>query len=78
MTFLHQIGELVRGWMMAVPMPVVRALFVLLPLVLLLWVLRLPRQTVQAPTRHGEKGGANLKLWAAVALALQVVIYLVF
>jgi hypothetical protein len=76
MTPLHWFGDFVRDAMMAVPMGVVRAIFVGLLLALLVWVLRLPKERVQPPEE--ERGGwsANLKLWAAIALLLQVLIYL--
>lgn len=76
-TMLHTIGDTVRDLMLQVPLPVVRAAFLAVPVVLLIWVLRLPREetTPEEPTgRFGE----NLKLGAAVALLLQVVIYSLF
>jgi len=75
--FLHAIGDYVRELMLLVPLPLVRAVFLAVPVVLLIWVLRLPRAetTPESPTgRFGE----NLKLGAAVALLLQVVIYSLF
>ena len=76
MTPLHWFGDLVRNAMLAVPMGVVRAIFVGLLLALLVWVLRLPKERVRPP--EGERAGwsSNLKLWAAIALVLQVLIYL--
>ena len=78
MTPLHWIGDTVRQAMMAVPMSVVRAIFVALLLALLVWVLRLPKERTRPP--EGSDGAdhwsANLKLWAAIALILQIVIYL--
>jgi hypothetical protein len=76
-TILHTFGDLVRELMLQVPLPVVRAVFLAVPVVLLIWVLRLPRAetTPEAPTgRFGE----NLKLGVAVALLLQVLIYSLF
>ena len=80
MTFLHRIGDLVREWMIAVPMPLVRGLFLLLLLALLVWVWRLPEEMVRAPREETgpARSGANLKLWASVALGLQILIYLIF
>lgn len=78
MTPLHWIGDTVRQAMMAVPMGVVRAIFVALLLGLLLWVLRLPKERTRPP--EGSEGAdhwsSNLKLWAALALLLQALIYL--
>ena len=76
MTPLHWFGDLVRSVMMAVPMGVVRAIFVGLLLALLVWVLRLPKDRVRPPEGAREGLSANLKLWAAIALLLQVLIYL--
>ncbi len=69
--WLHSIGEVVRDALSAVPMSWVRLLFVLFPLLLLVWVCRLPREA----TREGE-GGTNLKWAAAAALAMQTAVYL--
>ena len=82
MTPLHWIGELIRKAMIAVPMGAVRALFVALLLGLLVWVLRLPRERTRPPLADGtgvdEKSlSGNLKLWAALALVLLTLIYLI-
>ncbi len=76
---LHALGEWLRGWLVAVPMPLVRALFVALPLLLLVWLWTLPLEGSgtetdiedverSAPRRH-------LRCAATVALAFQVAIY---
>jgi hypothetical protein len=74
MTPLHQIGNALRELMLAVPLPAVRILFVLVPLLLLAWVLFLPGEHTRPPGRKG-KAGENLKIWAALALLIQIAIY---
>jgi hypothetical protein len=77
MSPLHRIGDLLRSALLGLPLGAVRALFVLSLTVLLVWVLRLPRGATsphEAPTRPSE----NLKVWAALALAIQIAIYLFF
>jgi hypothetical protein len=69
-TPLHAIGEFVRNLFLHVPMGAARALFLALPIALLLWVaLRKP---------DGDEPPAlsrRLKFWATVALAIQIAIY---
>ena len=73
---LHDIGDALRWACGLIPLGVVRAAFVALPLALMVWVLRLPAaETV--PPGHTGRWDENLKLWAWLALAIQVVIYCV-
>jgi len=74
MTPLHHIGNLVRELLLQVPLPVVRALFLAVPIVLLIWVLRLPREVTTSPESSG-RAGQNLKYGAALALLIQIAIY---
>jgi len=80
MTPLHAFGDSVRELFLLIPLGAVRALFVAVPVVLVIWVLCLPRE-VTTPTEDAGPGksatrwDANLKLWASVALLLQIVIY---
>ena len=73
MTPLHYVGDWLRNTLLLVPLSAVRVLFVALPIVLILWVISLPR----ASTTPGADSRAfeNLKLWAVIALLLQVIIY---
>lgn len=73
-TPLHWIGEFARDLTAAVPLPVVRAVFIAIPALLLVWVLLLKRDQV-TPERPTGRFGENLKLGAAFALILQIVIY---
>ncbi len=77
-TWIHVVGDGLREVLMQVPLGVARALLVFALLVLLGWVLRLPREETRPA--EGEEGGlsGNLKIWAAVALGLQIVIYSLF
>ena len=57
-----------------VPLPLVRAAFVAVPVAVLIWVLTLPKEETTAPDSAGRWGG-NLKIGAAAALIVQIVIY---
>lgn len=74
MTILHQIGELLRGLLLAVPLPWVRGLFLATFVALLVWVLRLPRAET-TPERGASRWDENLKVWAGLALVIQILIY---
>jgi hypothetical protein len=74
MTPLHEIGNFFRDLLLRVPLEVVRGLFLLLPVGLLVWVLLLPRSETTPPGRE-SRWDENLKLWAGVALLIQIVIY---
>jgi len=80
MTPLHLIGQFVRERMGAIPLTVVRGLFIALPVVILIWVLSLPREETTPPENTPESNGrrgwtSNLKFGAALALILQIIIY---
>lgn len=74
MTILHQIGDALRGLLLAVPLPWVRGLFVATLVVLFVWVMRLPKAET-TPARGASRWDENLKLWAGLALAIQILIY---
>jgi hypothetical protein len=75
MTPLHHFGEWLRQTLMTVPLPLVRGLFVAALAALLVWVLCLP--TAETTPRGGaRRWDENLKVGAAAALLLQIVIYL--
>ena len=72
-TFLHQIGETIRNTMAAVPLSLVGWIFVAIPLVLLIWVLS---ARFEDPDDGVDPHKARwLRIGAAVALLLQIVIY---
>ncbi len=73
MSPLHQFGLLLRQALAAVPLSAVRLLFVAVPLLILVWVLTLPDDRTCRP---GDSSlWNNLKWWAAVALLIQIAIY---
>ena len=73
MTPLHYLGEFLRDLLGAIPLAFVRLLFLAVPVVVLIWVLRLPRrETSPAESRNPL---ANLKVGAALALVIQIMIY---
>ncbi len=74
MTPLHDFGNLLRDLLLRVPLPAARALFVALPAVLLVWVLLLPREETR-PLEPNPPAAADLRWWAAGALAIQIAIY---
>jgi len=74
MTPLHHLGDTLRDLLSAVPLPLVRALFVALPLAVLIWVLTLPTENT-TPRKKQVHWSENLKVWAIVALVIQVGIY---
>lgn len=77
MTILHEIGDGIRGVLLEVPLPVVRALFVISLLVVLIWVLRLPRSET-TPEDGSGRWDENLKAVAGVALGIQILVYFWF
>ena len=74
MTPLHHIGEFFRNLTLAIPLGVVRLIFVALLVALLIWVLRLPKSET-TPPGGSDKPTENLKLWAGLAISAQIVIY---
>jgi hypothetical protein len=74
MTPLHQLGEFLRECLQFVPLPAVRLLFVGTLVVLLIWVLRLPRSETTPPDGV-KRWDENLKLGATVALLIQILVY---
>ena len=74
MTPIHQIGEAVRAAMLSIPLPLVRALFVATCVAVLVWVLRLPRSAT-TPPQGANRWDENLRITAAVAVVIQIVVY---
>ena len=74
MTPLHWIGNSIRDLLLPLPLWAVRVVFVAVPVLLLVWVLRLPRELTVSP-EHPDSQWRNLRWWASAALAVQIVIY---
>jgi hypothetical protein len=77
MTPLHHFGDFVRNLVLAIPLWTARALFVFVLVVIFIWVLRLSSDRVNPPKAEDRNWTNNLKLWAAIAIGLQIVIYLI-
>ena len=77
MTPLHHFGEWLRQLLIAVPMPAARALFVGALVLVLWWVVRLPRSET-TPPGGAKRWDQDLKVGAIAALILQIVIYSLF
>lgn len=75
MSPLHYFGDLIRQVLLGVPLWAARGLFLILLVLLLVWVLRRPRHEVVERPDRPVRLQENLKLWAAVALMIQLVIY---
>ena len=73
-TPLHIIGDLLRDWLLQIPLPVARGLFLAVPILLLIWVIRLPREVTTRPG-GSKRWDENLKIGAGIALAAQILIY---
>jgi|694.fasta_scaffold14957_4 hypothetical protein len=74
-TILHQIGDFVRSILQWIPLEFVRFLFLGLIAAVLIIVLRRPK-TETTPDKPGKsRWDENLKIWAALALVLQLLIY---
>lgn len=72
-TFLHHIGDAIREMMAAVPLPLVGWVFVAIPAALLLWVLTCRISPEDEDT--DPRATRLIRIGAAVALLLQIVIY---
>lgn len=76
MTILHHIGDAIRSGLSLIPLSVVRGLFLLTLVVILVWVVSLPRSAGQE--KPESSWTADLRIWAAAALLLQIAIYSIF
>ncbi len=69
-------GEAVRVLILAVPLPVARGLLLLPPALVLAWLLTIPREELTGPP-HGARR-VSLRPFAIAALAIQLVLYVLF
>ena len=74
MTLLHSFGEALRQLLQVIPLSWVRLLFVGTLVVVLLWVVRLPRSET-TPAEGATRWDENLKFGAGLALIIQILIY---
>ncbi len=74
MTPLHDFGDWLRQLLAAIPLSLVRVLFVGSLVAVLMWVLTLPRSET-TPAGGSKRWDDNLKLSAGLALVIQIVIY---
>jgi heme/copper-type cytochrome/quinol oxidase subunit 2 len=77
MTPLHHIGDFFRDLVLLVPLWAARTIFVFVLLVVFIWVLRLSPERVSPCEIEERNWTNNLKLWAAIAIGLQIIIYLI-
>lgn len=77
MTFLHTIGEVLRMQLESVPLGVAKWLMIGVLLLLLFWVIQVPSRKA-TPADRPSMWFEDLRIWAWLALMIQVVIYGVF
>ncbi|MDF1754580.1 MAG: hypothetical protein P1U89_17480 [Verrucomicrobiales bacterium] len=78
MTPFHHIGNVIRDFVTAVPMPMVRVLFALFFISLIIWVWRLPKDRWMPEGVTKVDLSSNLRFWALIALLVQLAIYMIF
>jgi hypothetical protein len=77
-TILHQFGNILRNALQSIPLDFVKYLFLLLIATVLIVVLRLPTSET-TPVKSGPvRWDENLKIWASLALLIQLAIYWFF
>lgn len=74
MTPLHHLGDFLRNLLLQIPLGLVKIIFIAVPLLLLIWVMRRPRDQSADPSQSDKP--VDLRPWAALALGFQVLIYL--
>ncbi len=74
MTPLHYLGDFLRNALLQIPLGLVQLIFIAVPALLLIWVLRRPPDG-QSNAPDSETP-VDLRPWAALALGCQVLIYL--
>jgi len=78
MTPLHWIGKFLHDILAGIPLFFVHVIFIAVPALLIIWVLRLPKEVTMFPDSQPKSWWKDLKLWASLALMMQIVIYFVF
>jgi hypothetical protein len=77
MTFLHWIGETLTSQFDQVPLSTARWILIAVLLLLVFWVVQLPSNQA-TPDDRQSKWYEDLRLWAWIALMMQIVIYSIF
>ena len=75
MTSLHWIGRFLHEILSEIPLVIVHVIFIAIPGMLMIWVLRLPKEVTIFPGSERQPLWKDLKLWASLALFMQLVIY---
>ncbi|HJL74769.1 MAG TPA: hypothetical protein QGF08_01645 [Candidatus Marinimicrobia bacterium] len=69
-------GNIMREWMLAVPMSIAKGVFIVYFIFLIVWVVRLPENEVSLTLESGKM--IKLRPYALFSLAVTIIIYLVF
>ncbi|MFQ6677050.1 MAG: hypothetical protein ACE5D0_01910 [Fidelibacterota bacterium] len=69
-------GDVMRGWMLAIPMSVAKGIFIVYFLALIIWVIKLPDNEVTLVLTSGKI--IHLRPYALASLIIMVLIYLIF
>lgn len=78
MTPLHHFGDFIRENVALIPLSWVKAVFLAIPAVILIWVLFLPKSETTPHVDRPIRWDENLKFGATLALGFQILIYLFF
>ncbi len=69
-------GDVMRGWMLAIPMSVAKGVFIVYFIILIVWIIKLPENEVTLALTSGKI--VHLRPYALASLIFMVLIYLVF
>ena len=69
-------GDIMRGWMLAIPMSVAKGVFIVYFLLLIAWIISLPENEVTLALDSGRM--IRLRPYALFSLVTIIVIYMVF
>lgn len=70
-------GDAIRQLILTIPLWVVRIIFILYPIVLLIWVMQMDESEVKGDL-PGSQRKVDLRPYVAAAMIGQVIIYIVF
>ncbi len=69
-------GDLMRGWVLAIPMSVAKGVFIVYFMVLIFWIIKLPEDEVTLNVASGKV--IKLRPFALFSLIITVLIYFIF